>query len=149
MYERFLIPAQTNLLFSQHAVPLQTAWVWQQVEKFPQSGILRTSQRWNLYWFQQWHDKWGLVSALINEVFIISCFPTSFHPRFHCFAWLDCADFVLHNETGNNGSSTFSLLLLSDTCSFVSILNEWLLNVTLSLFLSLSSLFSARGSSDP
>lgn len=50
-------------------------------KSFHNQAFLRTSQRWNLYWFQQWHDKWGLVSALINEVFIISCFPSSFHSR--------------------------------------------------------------------
>lgn len=43
--------------------------------------FLRTSQQLHLYWLQQWRDKRRLVSALINEVFIISCFPSSLRSR--------------------------------------------------------------------
>ena len=106
-------------------------------KSFHNQTFLRTSQRGNLYWFQQWLDKWGLGSAPINEVFIISPFP-SFHSKSHVdslvlFFFLGlvrlCWFFVPHNEPGEPKRHTCILFLLGSTLvkkkkSFVCILSE-------------------------
>lgn len=58
---------------------------------------------------------------LINEVFIISCFPPSFpfHSHRHAEdslffpARLDCTDCAPHNESGNRGGVFFFFLFFT------------------------------------
>lgn len=88
--------------------------------------------------YQRWLMKSSL-SPVFPLLFILALV------WFHCFAWLDCTDFVLHNETGNNGRVLFhfpSLAILALLSAF-SMNDSWM---SLYFFLSPSPSFSASNS---
>lgn len=129
----------------QHAV-VEIMSVWQWVGKFLQSVVFKDISAAEFEFrsfFKQQRDKWELVSALINEVFIISCFASAFHPLSHAlslFCLLARTGSALHNESGNNGRALFHFSSCSssfgsrlDECHssfFISLSNsQWLLSM--------------------